>query len=96
MATQWGGQLLGLAVPIATTLLMLAAALVVVRLGRGPSVADRALALDLLGFVAVGLVAVVVVESGQTVLFDAAMALALVAFLATVALARLVEGSAGG
>lgn len=75
----------------ALALLLGATGLVVLRLWRGPTLADRALALDLLGFVAVGLVALLAVRQDAPALFDAAMALALVAFLATVALARYAE-----
>jgi len=81
-------QILQIAVFAAGGLLASAAVLVALRLGLGPTLADRALALDLLGFVCVALVAVIVLWSGETALFDSAMALALIAFLATVALAR--------
>jgi multicomponent Na+:H+ antiporter subunit F len=78
----------------AMALLLGAAVLVMVRLWRGPTIADRALALDLLGFVAIGIVALIAVQRDAPALFDAAMALALIAFLATIALARYAEASA--
>lgn len=81
-------QILPVAALTAGALLAAAIVLVAVRLGIGPTLVDRALALDLLSFVAVALVAVIVLWTGQTALFDPAMALALIAFLATVALAR--------
>ena len=80
--------MLNISVSIAMGLLGAAAILVAVRLAIGPTLADRALALDLMGFLAVAFAAVFVLRTGQTTLFDPAMALALVAFLATVALAR--------
>jgi multicomponent Na+:H+ antiporter subunit F len=80
--------MLNISVSIAMSLLGAATVLVAVRLALGPTLADRALALDLLGFLAVAFAAVFVLRTGETALFDPAMALALVAFLATVALAR--------
>jgi multicomponent Na+:H+ antiporter subunit F len=80
--------MLDISVNIATGLLGAAVVLVAVRLALGPTLADRALALDLMGFLAVAFAAVFVLRTGHTALFDPAMALALVAFLATVALAR--------
>lgn len=76
-------------------LLLGAAVLVMIRLWRGPTISDRALALDLLGFVAIGFVSIVAVRTGASALFDAAMALALIAFLATIALARYAEAVDG-
>ena len=79
-------------VPIVTLCILVAAmAIVVVRLARGPSLADRVVALDVLAAVAIGFVATYVVGTGATALLDAALVLALVAFMATVAFARFVE-----
>jgi multicomponent Na+:H+ antiporter subunit F len=63
----------------------------VVRLVRGPSLADRVVALDLLSAVAVGITATWSVEAGDAVYLDVALLVALVAFLATVAFARYAE-----
>ena len=79
---------LDLSATIAMGLLGASVILVAVRLALGPTLADRALALDLMGFLSVAFAAVFVLRTGHTALFDPAMALALVAFLATVALAR--------
>jgi multicomponent Na+:H+ antiporter subunit F len=80
-----------LAITAAQTLLSGALVLTVLRLWRGPSLPDRILALDMLSFVAMGLLAVHVVRTGEAAFLDAAAVLGLTAFLATVALARLVE-----
>lgn len=61
------------------------------RLVVGPSLSDRVVALDLMSFVAVGVIAVYTVAMGDAVMLDAALAVALVAFLGTVAFARYVE-----
>lgn len=58
---------------------------------RGPHAADRVLALDLAGFVLVGGAAGLSIVTEQPVLLDVALVVALVAFLGTLALARLVE-----
>ncbi|MEX0762050.1 MAG: monovalent cation/H+ antiporter complex subunit F [Dehalococcoidia bacterium] len=72
-------------------LLAVAGGLTMIRLIRGPSLLDRVLALDLLSFIAVGLIVLVVIESGQSVLIDVALGVALVAFVATVAFAQFLE-----
>lgn len=62
-----------------------------IRLVRGPSLPDRVVALDLMGLLAVGIIAIYHIAAEQPALLDAATVLALVAFLATVAFARYVE-----
>lgn len=69
----------------------LAILLAFVRLVCGPSLPDRVVALDLIGVLAVGMIAAYDVATEQPVLLDAATVLALVAFLGTVAFARYVE-----
>lgn len=71
-------------------LLLLAAGMVLAlaRLVRGPSLPDRVVALDLMSTITVGIIAVHSVLSGETVYLDAAVILALIAFLGTVAFAR--------
>ena len=65
--------------------------LTLIRLIRGPSLPDRVVALDLMGLLAVGIIAAYVIAAEQPVLLDAATVLTLVAFLGTVAFARYVE-----
>lgn len=85
------GTLLAWAIDIGFLLLMLAMALAFVRLALGPSLPDRVVALDLLTILAVAFCALFAIASGKALFLDVAIALALVAFLATVALARFVE-----
>lgn len=61
------------------------------RLVRGPTLLDRVVALDLMATLAVGLIAVYAVVTDQAVFLDAAIVLALIAFLGTVAFAHFVE-----
>lgn len=71
-------------------LLMLALGLflALIRLARGPSLADRVVALDLVAMITVGFVAVEALRSGQPVLLRPALVVALLGFLATLAFAR--------
>jgi len=62
-----------------------------VRLVRGPSLPDRVVALDLLSGVCIGVSAGLAVATGQALLLDAGLVLALVGFLGTVAFAHYLE-----
>lgn len=77
--------------PFVLVMLSVALLLVFARLARGPSLPDRVIALDLIAVLAVSLIALVAFEAGQPVFLDAAIVLALVAFLGTVAFARYLE-----
>jgi multicomponent Na+:H+ antiporter subunit F len=71
--------------------------LAVVRLVRGPTVADRVVALDLLSAVGVGVMAAWAVAADDAVYLDVALLVALLAFLGTVAFATYAEeGKEGG
>ncbi len=61
------------------------------RLFSGPTAADRVVALDLCTLLSIGLMAIIAIRSENPLLLDAAMILALVAFLITVALASLIR-----
>lgn len=74
-------------------LLSLAVVLAFVRLVRGPSLPDRVIALDLIGTLVMGIVAVYAIARNQPVLLDVAIVLALLSFLGTVAFARYLERS---
>lgn len=62
-----------------------------VRLVRGPSLPARVVALDLMGSLAVGIIAVYSVATKQAIFLDVAIVLALIGFLGTVAFAYFVE-----
>jgi multicomponent Na+:H+ antiporter subunit F len=64
------------------------------RLRRGPTLADRVLALDLMTTVLMGLIGVYAVYSRQRVFVDVTVVLALVAFISTVIFARHIERDA--
>jgi multicomponent Na+:H+ antiporter subunit F len=77
--------------PLVQALLSVALLLTFSRLVRGPHLADRVVALDLTALIVVGLIAVYVIQTGEAALLDAAIVLALIGFLSTVAFARYLE-----
>ena len=90
-------QILMLAAEISLGLLLLALLLTLIRLWRGPTLGDRIMALDLMMVLAVGFIAAFAVLTGFTLYIDIGIALSLVGFLSTVALARYLasRGAAG-
>jgi multicomponent Na+:H+ antiporter subunit F len=72
-------------------LLSISLLLTFVRLLRGPSLADRVVALDLMVAIIMGIIAVYAIAAHQSALLDVAMVLALLSFLGTVAFARYIE-----
>ena len=75
------------------TLVMLGMALLVafVRLVKGPTLPDRIVAMDLFGVLVVGLIVVLAGSTGVRATLDAAIVIALIGFLGTVAYATYVE-----
>jgi multicomponent Na+:H+ antiporter subunit F len=61
------------------------------RLARGPRLADRVVALDLMSVIAMGYIIVYAVRFQQPAFFDVAIILALITFLATAAFAFYLE-----
>jgi multicomponent Na+:H+ antiporter subunit F len=61
------------------------------RLVRGPDLANRVVAVDLLSALGVGIAGAAAVLSGDPVYLDVALVLALISFLGTVAFARYAE-----
>lgn len=72
----------------ALVILSIALLLSIVRIVIGPTLSDRVLALDLMTIVAMGFVGAVAIRTGLMLYLDIAIALALLGFLATLALAR--------
>ena len=62
-----------------------------VRLAKGPTLADRVVALDMMTVSIVAFCALFAIRAGTPVFLDVAVVLALIGFLATVALARFAE-----
>jgi multicomponent Na+:H+ antiporter subunit F len=71
--------------------LSLAIVLSFVRLFRGPSLADRVVALDFMSSLGIGMMAVYAIATNQAILLDVAIIVALISFLGTVAFAYYLE-----
>jgi len=61
------------------------------RVVRGPTLADRVVGLELMTTIGIGLAACAALLADQTALLDVSLALALLAFLATLAYAHVLE-----
>jgi len=72
-------------------MVFIAVALALWRLAKGPSLPDRVVALDMMTIAIVSFCGLAAVRSGDAAFLDVALVLALVGFLATVALARFAE-----
>jgi multicomponent Na+:H+ antiporter subunit F len=79
------------AVQIAFVMVMAGVILAMVRLIKGPSLPDRVVALDTMTVLIVTFCGLYALDTGSTAFLDVAIVLALIGFLATVALARFVE-----
>lgn len=79
---------------IETTYALLAAAFVLFayRLGRGPTLSDRVVALDGLLVVGVSMVLVNAMDTGQGAYLPVTVVLTLVGFISTAVIARFIEG----
>lgn len=80
-----GGPVVG---ALVLAILGLALVLAGIRLARGPTLADRVVAFDLISVIVMGKITTVAIITDQWVFMDAVIILALLAFLATVAFAR--------
>jgi len=82
-----------LAIITQTALVTLGIALLiaVVRLVKGPTLPDRIVAMDLIGVLVVGLIVVLAASTKVPATLDAAIVIALIGFVATVAYATYVK-----
>jgi len=83
-----GAEILSLATLIGLVVLSIAIVITIVRIVIGPTLPDRVLALDAMTLMALGFVCVIAIRTGLMLYLDIAIALALLGFLATIALAR--------
>ena len=91
-----GAEIIAWACWIGLAWLSVGLLLTIVRLVRGPTLPDRILALDLINVLGLGFVVLVAILTGFYLYLDIAIALGLVGFLSTVALARYVLKRAEG
>ena len=83
--------MLELATRFALVTLGLALLIAVLRLIKGPTLPDRIVAMDLIGVLVVGLIVVLAASTGIRATLDAAIVIALIGFVGTVAYATYVE-----
>jgi len=73
-------------------ILLFSCLLCLYRILRGPTSADRAVTIDMLGILIVGFCAILGISTGRSWYIDIAIAWALQSFIATLALAKFLEG----
>lgn len=76
---------------VGLTVLALTGVLALIRLWLGPSLPDRVVASDLLTTVVIAIIAVYALATGQVALLDAALVVALLSFVGTVAFAHFID-----
>lgn len=86
-------QLLSVVLNITFLVLAVSLVLALIRLLKGPSLSDRVIALDLLAYISIAIIATNAIATNKAALLDAATVLALIAFLATIAFARYIHRS---
>jgi multicomponent Na+:H+ antiporter subunit F len=89
-------MILSAAIWVALVVLALAFLLTVWRVVKGPTLADRVVALDMLTGIVIGFIALIAIRTGLTLYIDIAISLGLVGFLATVAFARFIVTHGAG
>lgn len=75
-------------------ILLLAAGLCLYRISRGPTAADRIVAVDIFGILLVGFCAILTISTGRSWYIDIGIAWALQSFIGSLALAKFLEGKA--
>ena len=80
-----------LPVLVALTMLAVAAGLTFIRLGKGPTLPDRVISIDLIGVLLVCLLVLMAGVTAQQAFLDVALVMALISFVGTVAYARYIE-----
>ena len=86
-----GAEFLAWSVDAAFVMVMVSVALGFVRLAKGPTLADRVVALDMMTVIIVAFCGLYAIFADEAAFLDVGIVLALVGFLATVALARFAE-----
>ena len=86
-----GSAFLNFAAQLSLLLILLGMAVAFVRLAKGPSLADRVVAQDMMAVTIISFCGAYAVFMDEPSFLDVAIVLALVGFLATVALARYAE-----
>ncbi len=77
---------------LAYAVLLACCSLCLYRVGRGPTAADRAMAIDILGIVVVCFTALLALKTGRAFYLDIGISWAILSFIGTIALAKHLEG----
>ena len=85
--------MVGIVVQVGVVALVAGIGMAMVRMVRGPEVADRVLAADVLSLEVVGLVILLAVDQQRSLSLDAALLVAIVGFASTLAFAQFIGGS---
>jgi multicomponent Na+:H+ antiporter subunit F len=73
-------------------IIILACVLCLYRVWKGPTGADRIVAIDILGIMIIGLCAILTISTGRSWYIDIGIAWALQSFISTLALSKYLEG----
>lgn len=87
-------MILTIAIHVSMAVLLLSACILTLRLMRGPTAADRLVAVDMIGLVAAACCAGAALLAGHAAFLDVALGVTLVSFLGTAAFAGLIERAA--
>jgi len=77
---------------ISLVISMLGIIIAAIRLFKGPSAPDRAIALDTMTLISISTIVLVALFAGRVIYLDAAMVYAVLSFIGVVAIARHIEG----
>jgi multicomponent K+:H+ antiporter subunit F len=87
-AARWSDRMVDWMVDFGILVIVLGMFLCIVRLLRGPHLADRALAVDTIAVHLIGLVILLTLRLNSLVLFDGALVLSLLGFAGTIAVSQ--------
>jgi len=76
---------------IAACIALVSVMLAFIRLVKGPSTADRAVALDTMTIISISLIVFIAAVTKRLIYYDVAMVYALISFIGVVAVARYIE-----
>ena len=88
--------MVGIVVQVGVVALVAGIGMAMVRMVRGPEVADRVLAADVLSLEVVGLVILLAVDQQRSLSLDAALLVAIVGFASTLAFAQFIGVTGSG
>ncbi|MCH6257560.1 monovalent cation/H+ antiporter complex subunit F [Puniceicoccaceae bacterium K14] len=82
---------IGQAISLSYAILAAALVMALIRLIKGPTLADRAIALDLVAGIALSIITLIAIEVKDSVYLNVALCISIVAFLGTIAFVKFLE-----